>query len=470
MLASAAVPNIFRAAPVRRGGGTRYYWDGLFSQNPPLESLFRAAEDRRERADELWIVQSNPHREDGIPRDLEAIADRRNELGGNLSVNQELGFIRLANEWATRGELEGVYDPIEVKTIDLEESRLPGDTLDYATKLDRSPELLDRLWAHGRDQAERFLDTERNLRTVRSALESMWAGERGTPAERETTADYEIHLPTNLALLSEDVGGEQSQPSGRFGSESALALATAIREAVPDLAYSVEEMVADGDRLATRWSAAGTHEGPLLSVEPTGEPVRLCGLRIDRLEEGRFAETWLLLEQWSLLRQIAGIDSPTAVSTVGRVSSTPVVTQLSAPAENEEVARAMVSAVWNRGRRDRLEQLLGDGFVLFLDSEADRHGAEAYWEFVSTYRAAFPDLELTIEDTVSQGDKIVLRLTLRGTHEGPLLGVEPTGRAVAVDRLVVYHRDDGRITETGIVEDTLGLLRQLGASPSLIAP
>ena len=470
VLASAAVPNLFQAAPVTRGGETRYYWDGLFSQNPPLSSLFRVAEDRAERADELWIVQINPHREDEIPTDLEAIADRRNELGGNLSVNQELGFLRLANEWATRGELEGVYDPIEVKTIDLEESRLPGQPFDYATKLDRSPEFLDRLWAHGRDQAERFLDTERHLRTVRSALESMWASERGTPVERETTAYYEIHLPTNLQLLGESVGGKRPEASGGLGSESALSLAGAIREAVPDLEYSVEEMVADGDRVATRWSAAGTHTGPLLDVEPTGEPVRLCGLRIDRLEEGRFAETWLLLEQWSLLRQIAGIDSPTAVSTVGRVSSTPIVTQLSAPAENEEVARSMVSEVWNRGRRDRLDRLLGDGFVLFLDSEADRHGLEEYWEFVSTYRAAFPDLELTIEDTVSQGDKIVLRLTLRGTHEGPLLGVEPTGREVTVDRLAIYHLTEGRIIETGIVEDTLGLLRQLGASPSLVAP
>ncbi|MFC7047429.1 ester cyclase, partial [Halobacteriaceae archaeon GCM10025711] len=103
-----------------------------------------------------------------------------------------------------------------------------------------------------------------------------------------------------------------------------------------------------------------------------------------------------------------------------------------------------------------------------LDGANDLHGRDAYWSFVQRYRDAFPDLELTVEDTVSEGDKIVLRVTLRGTHEGPVLDVDPTGRRIDVARMVIHHVDDGRIVETGMVEDTVRLLHQLGAPATSI--
>jgi len=83
VVASAAIPTLFRA--VRVGDGT--YWDGLFSQNPPVRELVDT------RPDELWVIQINPRRWDGEPRTMVEIADRRNELAGKLSLHQELGFI-----------------------------------------------------------------------------------------------------------------------------------------------------------------------------------------------------------------------------------------------------------------------------------------------------------------------------------------------------------------------------------------
>ena len=83
VLASAAIPTLFRS--VRVGDGT--YWDGLFSQNPPVRELVDT------RPDELWVIQINPSARDGEPTTMVEIADRRNELSGNLSLHQELGFI-----------------------------------------------------------------------------------------------------------------------------------------------------------------------------------------------------------------------------------------------------------------------------------------------------------------------------------------------------------------------------------------
>ena len=139
VLASAAVPVLFRAV---HEGGT-YWWDGLFARNPPVRELPEAG------ADEVWVVRVNPLARSTEPRTLAEIADRRNELSGNLSLEQELFFISRVNEWVDR--LGPPYRRVEVREIGLDLE------LDLASKLDRSPEFLRGLQDQGRAQAERLL-------------------------------------------------------------------------------------------------------------------------------------------------------------------------------------------------------------------------------------------------------------------------------------------------------------------------
>lgn len=139
VLASAAVPLLFRAVEERG----RLYWDGLFSQNPPVRELPDAG------PEEIWVVRVNPRARATEPRTVGDIADRRNELAGNLSLEQELFFIRKVNEWADR--LGDPYRRIEIRevTLDLD--------LDLPSKLDRRPAFLRRLFDAGREEAEEFL-------------------------------------------------------------------------------------------------------------------------------------------------------------------------------------------------------------------------------------------------------------------------------------------------------------------------
>jgi len=118
VLASAAIPNLFRA--VRVDGGT--YWDGLFSQNPPVRELVDT------RPDELWVIQINPGRRDREPRTVVEIADRRNELAGNLSLHQELRFIEKVDQLLEEGRLtaDGKYKQIVVRLIELRGPRCRG--------------------------------------------------------------------------------------------------------------------------------------------------------------------------------------------------------------------------------------------------------------------------------------------------------------------------------------------------------
>jgi steroid delta-isomerase-like uncharacterized protein len=79
-------------------------------------------------------------------------------------------------------------------------------------------------------------------------------------------------------------------------------------------------------------------------------------------------------------------------------------------------------------------------------------------------RAAFPDLRVEINDLIAEGDKVVARNTVTGTHRGEFMGIPPTGRRVAYDEIFVVRFADGRIAETWGVVDLASLMRQLGVS------
>ncbi len=143
IMASAAIPTLFRAVPLDGG----LYWDGLFSHNPPVRDLPDS------RPDEIWVIQINPRSSTGEPRTVEDILDRRNELSGNLSLEQEIHFIEKFNALLRQGLVSSQrYKPIAVRRIELSRD------LDYASKLDRAPSFIRSLLAHGYAEADAFLN------------------------------------------------------------------------------------------------------------------------------------------------------------------------------------------------------------------------------------------------------------------------------------------------------------------------
>jgi NTE family protein len=151
LIASAAVPPLYRAVPI----DDRLYWDGLFTSNPPIRELTALPD----CPDEIWVVQINPQARSTEPRAIRDIDDRRNELAGNLSLGQELYFIQKIN--ALRAEHESLarkYRHIQIRLVEL---GVPD--LDYPSKLDRSPHLVEQLMASGTERATWFFDDARSL-------------------------------------------------------------------------------------------------------------------------------------------------------------------------------------------------------------------------------------------------------------------------------------------------------------------
>lgn len=93
-------------------------------------------------------------------------------------------------------------------------------------------------------------------------------------------------------------------------------------------------------------------------------------------------------------------------------------------------------------------------------------GAQALKQVLATLHRAFPDLHVAVEDLIAEGDKVVSRQSVTGTHKGEYMGRPPTGKSVAYNEIFVFRFADGRIAEVWAVVDVLTQLRQLDAVPA----
>lgn len=149
ILASAAEPGLFDAVEIDGD----HYWDGLFSKNPPVWD-FSMSDDIPD-PDEVWLIQINPSKRSEVPRTQAEIADRRNELSGNISLEQEVQFIEQVNEWIEAGYLPDQYTHTDIHRVRFDEE------LQWSSKLDRLPAFIDALFRTGRERADAFLGDRR---------------------------------------------------------------------------------------------------------------------------------------------------------------------------------------------------------------------------------------------------------------------------------------------------------------------
>jgi predicted ester cyclase len=134
--------------------------------------------------------------------------------------------------------------------------------------------------------------------------------------------------------------------------------------------------------------------------------------------------------------------------------------------ENAAVSRRLVEEGWSQGNLSIVDELVDAQAVGHDPSLPEEvRGPEGLKRQISMYRAAFPDVHFTIEDEVAQGDKVVLRWTARGTHRGELMGLAPTGRAAKVTGVTIDKIADGKVVESWVEWDNLGLAQQIGAAP-----
>jgi steroid delta-isomerase-like uncharacterized protein len=134
---------------------------------------------------------------------------------------------------------------------------------------------------------------------------------------------------------------------------------------------------------------------------------------------------------------------------------------------NKIVSRRLVEEVFNQGKYDVIEEIIVPTFVNHDPATGDVTGYDGVRQNIDGYRSAFPDLKITIEEQLAEGDLVATRWTAKGTHKGELMGIAPTGKEATVTGLTLDKIKDGKIVETWNNWDTLGLMRQLGVIPAM---
>ena len=134
--------------------------------------------------------------------------------------------------------------------------------------------------------------------------------------------------------------------------------------------------------------------------------------------------------------------------------------------ENKAAVRRLVREVVNGGDFGAFEQLVAPDFVAHSAPPGAPPTRETLRHLIEGFRAAFPDLETTEEDLVAEGDKVVVRLTYTGTHRGEFWGIPPTGKGFTITSVELYRIADGKVVESWVGSDRLGLLQQLGVIPA----
>jgi steroid delta-isomerase-like uncharacterized protein len=141
------------------------------------------------------------------------------------------------------------------------------------------------------------MPTEENKAIVRREVEELYNPDGDLDAVEEIFApDYVLHDP--------------SVPEEGRGPEAARQLATTFRSAFPDLHTTFDEAVAEGDKVAYRWTASGTHEGELMGIPPTGNRMTITGTAIARISEGRIEEGWQNFDALGMMQQLGAIPKP----------------------------------------------------------------------------------------------------------------------------------------------------------------
>lgn len=134
--------------------------------------------------------------------------------------------------------------------------------------------------------------------------------------------------------------------------------------------------------------------------------------------------------------------------------------------DNKALVRRLFDEVINAGEPSRADELVASDFVEHNPVPGQAPGLEGFKQVITMLRGAFPDLRIDVDELVAEGDKVSVRLTARGTHEGVFQGIPATGRRVAWEGISMIRLEGDRIVERWFHVDNLGLMRQLGAGES----
>lgn len=136
------------------------------------------------------------------------------------------------------------------------------------------------------------------------------------------------------------------------------------------------------------------------------------------------------------------------------------------PTDNKAVVRRLYDEVWNKRHLETANELISPSHALndpHLTGSAV--GPEAYKGVVTQFLGAFPDLRFTVEDMISEKDKVVVSWVISGTHKREFRGIPATNKKISIEGITINHVANGKITDSYVSVDYLSMMQQLGVAP-----
>lgn len=239
-------------------------------------------------------------------------------------------------------------------------------------------------------------------------------------------------------------------PHGTSVFEQVAAIPKLFRGAFPDVHFTIEEMVEEGDWVATRVTGRAQHLGrPFMGMNPTGRKVTWASQGFFRMKDGKIVEHYGAPDLMGLRSQLAAPIEPGSLD------------------ENRAIVTRYVYEV-NMQNFDAFDEFVDPGFIDHDPIPNQQPGIPGLKDAYRMFTAAFPDVWFTFEDLIAQGDLVIGRGVIEGTHNGNFMGMAPpTGKRIHWTGTRMFRVKNGKVTEGWINLDFLGLLQQLGVIPPM---
>ena len=293
---------------------------------------------------------------------------------------------------------------------------------------------------------------EKNKTIIRNAYEEIWNQGNLDVADELFAIDYVYHGVPQIR-----------------GPEGIKQHVAALRSAVPDAHISFDDMIAEGDKVVSRWTSGGTQTGEFMGIPPSGKQVKFTGIIISRIADGKIVEDWETSDQLGLLQLLGVIppmpDAPLTVlkrmqpeellwSEPSKVTGNPGDRE-----KNKALVRREEEEVWNQRNLESFEALFSPSFINHDPGSPDVRDFQGFKQFWTIVGEITQDYHLTIEDIIAEGDKVAVRWSSRFIEA-------TTKKPVTNKGIVIYRLADGKIVESWFSTDMLGFMQQVGVLPS----
>ncbi|MFN0165091.1 MAG: ester cyclase [Bryobacteraceae bacterium] len=277
---------------------------------------------------------------------------------------------------------------------------------------------------------------EENKTLVHRWTEEIWNQGSMTAIDEIVAADYVHHDPLILDIR---------------GREALKQHVASLHAAFPDICYTNQDLIAEGDIVAARFAFAGTHHGEWMGNPPTGKRMQGTGTVMLRIAQGKVAELWAHYDALSVMRTVGAITDPATL------------------AVNKAVLRRYAENLHTGGNSVAFGLVADDVVMHSPHTPAIKNRAE-FEEYVTRLDAAFSGIRFMTQDLIAEGDRVALRFTFAGTQTSEWKGMAPTGKAIEISGAGTYRLRAGKIVEIWVEWDALGLMQQLGAAPAVGQP